>query len=110
MLLMKPYSFVRFVLSKTNEPYTKNRSGFYLHRAKSVLEHLVSLGWNETDIYFSIPQIVNSVSSRGTVPTYAYICGILMNTKSSPTFSSEEDNNTGGYEEWIRQEIERISK
>lgn len=107
---MKPYTFLKYITSKTNEICNQQQYGFYLSRAKSVLSHLSSLGWNDTDIYFLIPQIINSLKVRGIIPKYQYICGILLNTKTSPTFSSEEDNRVFGYEEWIRQEIERVSK
>lgn len=110
MTIMKPYSFIHCIMAHTKESCTQRDMGFYFARAKAVLKHLESLGWNDSDIRFVIPQIVKSLCEKGTIPTYPYICGILLNTSESPSLSSEENTNTSGYENWIENEIKRISK
>ena len=107
---MTPYSFYMLNVRQTKELYNIKKAGFKLSLAKRTLNHLYEHNWTDDDIVILIHKMCDTLKRAYIVPTFSYICGILLKTdlRPSETMSSVKMDKT--FEQWAKAEIERLSK
>jgi hypothetical protein len=107
---MTPYAFYMLSVNTTKEPYNTKRVASKLPLAKKTLNHLYNNKWTDSDIVILIHKMCDTLRNAYVIPTFSYICGILLKNSSRPIEKTESIEVPAHLAEWARKEIERLSK
>jgi len=104
-----PYNFVTSVMCQLQIPLQQRRIKEVLRPAKMLLEKLRSMGFDDDEILQMLTYTCGGMLKEHKPRTFPYFLGIMRNFIISYANSSVSEAPKQTYQEWIQQEIARVS-